>query len=119
MAQAREYMRARRLREEPTPEQRQAAVERTRKWRKNNHSRACDLRLLYHARKTASFVEVVRRDVLYERDDGICGICGAHVSPDSFQVDHVIPLSKGGEHSYANTRVAHPLCNNKKGARIQ
>jgi 5-methylcytosine-specific restriction endonuclease McrA len=28
-----------------------------------------------------------------------------------------VPLALGGEHSYANTQVAHPLCNLRKGSR--
>lgn len=49
-----------------------------------------------------------------EMDDGICGICGSDVDPFDFHVDHVIPMSRGGEHGYANTQVAHPLCNKRK-----
>ena len=37
--------------------------------------------------------------------------------PLSLSVDHVIPLSKGWEHSYSNTQPAHLVCNLKKGAR--
>lgn len=32
-------------------------------------------------------------------------------------LDHVIPMSKGGAHSYANTQLAHWLCNVTKGNR--
>jgi len=32
-------------------------------------------------------------------------------------VDHVVPLSKGGEHSWQNVRVAHRLCNSIKSDR--
>ena len=63
------------------------------------------------ARKKAQFVEDVDPQVLYERDKGICGICHEPVDPKNFHVDHVHPLAKGGEHSYANTQVAHPACN--------
>lgn len=52
---------------------------------------------------------------VYARDKGRCGICGITVYGD-FHIDHVIPLSKGGEHSYANVQVAHPKCNQEKWA---
>lgn len=33
-----------------------------------------------------------RRDI-YIRDKGTCGICGRFVPPDSFTVDHIVPIS--------------------------
>ena len=68
-------------------------------------------------RMSAAFVEVVSRLVVFENSAGICGICGEAVSIDAFAVDHIIPLAKDGEHSYANTQAAHKRCNSRKGAR--
>lgn len=70
------------------------------------------------ARQAGAFVEEVVRLVLLERDDGTCGICGGDVDPLDFHLDHIIPLAAGGEHSYANTQVAHPSCNVRKGASL-
>lgn len=69
------------------------------------------------AREREAFVEVVDRAVLYQRDRGMCGLCGRHVSGADASVDHIIPLSKGGLHSYANTQIAHLVCNLKRGNR--
>lgn len=63
-------------------------------------------------------VEHVDRQVVFERDEGICGICREPVERNDFHIDHVIPLSKGGEHSYANVQVAHPPCNLAKSDRL-
>ena len=41
------------------------------------------------------FTAKERRDI-YIRDKGTCGICGRFVPPDSFTVDHIVPISKGG-----------------------
>ena len=30
-------------------------------------------------------------------------------------IDHIVPLSKGGRHEYANVQPAHSLCNHVKG----
>lgn len=72
-----------------------------------------------------AFVESVSRPILYERDRWVCGICGEpvdknerHPSPWSPSLDHVIPLSKGGEHSYKNCQLAHLRCNIQKGDRM-
>lgn len=65
----------------------------------------------------APVIELVRSSVVAERDGWICHICGEPVpdeqfpSPKSPSMDHVIPLSRGGEHSYANVRLAHFGCN--------
>jgi 5-methylcytosine-specific restriction endonuclease McrA len=63
--------------------------------------------------------ENVDRDLVGERDGWRCGICRKRVDwtlvyPDrmSPSLDHVVPLSEGGEHTYANTRIAHLICNN-------
>lgn len=68
------------------------------------------------ARQRNQFVEHVDPMTLYERDKGTCGICQLPVHVNQFEIDHVHPLSKGGEHSYRNTRITHPLCNRRKQA---
>jgi 5-methylcytosine-specific restriction endonuclease McrA len=63
-------------------------------------------------------VEHVHPLVVLEMDDGVCGICGEDVDPFGFEVDHIIPLVKAGEHSYANAQPAHKSCNASKNDRI-
>lgn len=65
----------------------------------------------------ATFVERVERSVVWERDGGICGICGEAADAADWHMDHVKPLARGGEHSYANVQVSHPRCNRQKGSR--
>lgn len=60
------------------------------------------------------FVEHVRRDRLLQLYEGRCGICGQFVNPRTFNIDHILPASRGGEHSYANCQPAHPSCNSAK-----
>lgn len=82
--------------------------------------RAKDRRLnrLRRARtRGAEVVDHVDPAALLERDAGRCGICGGEVDQRDFHVDHVVPISAGGAHSYANTQVAHPSCNLRKGNR--
>jgi 5-methylcytosine-specific restriction endonuclease McrA len=69
------------------------------------------------ALKRGAFVENVDPQIVYARDGGICGICRESAAPDSFEIDHIVPLARGGEHSYANTQVAHPTCNRRKSAK--
>jgi 5-methylcytosine-specific restriction endonuclease McrA len=67
-------------------------------------------------KRGASKAEYIDRTIVFERDEGICGICGGEADASDFHVDHVIPLSRGGEHTYTNVQVAHPLCNQRKGS---
>lgn len=70
------------------------------------------------ARLAAAFVEVVDAKVVFERDKGMCGICMKPIGSDKWHVDHITPLAQGGEHSYANSQLAHAKCNQSKGARV-
>lgn len=70
------------------------------------------------ARLRDAFVEVVDPQVVFERDEGVCGICHGPVDRDEFDIDHVEPLALGGEHSYENVRVAHVSCNRRRGRRV-
>jgi len=76
------------------------------------------------AKQKDAFVEDVILSILYERDSGACGICEKPVDRSllypahlSSSIDHVLPISRGGEHSYANTQLAHLGCNISKGTR--
>jgi endogenous inhibitor of DNA gyrase (YacG/DUF329 family) len=69
----------------------------------------------------ASVIEIFDRPTVFERDDWTCYLCGRQVDteaspfdPASPTVDHVVPLSKGGEHSLANVRTACLHCNSAK-----
>lgn len=65
--------------------------------------------------------EPINRTKVYTRDGGICGICGKLVAmlkvcphPKSPTIDHIVPLSQGGSHTYENVQLAHFDCNYKK-----
>ena len=69
-------------------------------------------------------VELVDPQAVFERDGWKCGICGRAVNRRAVvphdgapTLDHVVPLSKGGEHSMKNVQCAHFLCNSRKGSR--
>jgi 5-methylcytosine-specific restriction endonuclease McrA len=60
----------------------------------------------------------VNRERVAARDGWRCSLCGGVVTRADWSLDHVIPLSKGGEHTYGNVRLAHNNCNKRKGARM-
>lgn len=97
-------------------------AETVRRWRKNNPEKTRAIARVKEkrrrARKLGQFVENVDHRVVLERSAALCGICGDPVDPADFHVDHIIPLSRGGEDSYANCHAAHPECNVAKGAKL-
>lgn len=50
---------------------------------------------------------------------GTCGICGRFVPPDSFTVDHIVPISKGGTYDYSNLQCCCRKCNQLKDDALQ
>ena len=73
-------------------------------------------------KKLNAFVETVSINILFERDCGCCRICNRklnlatkHPDPMFASIDHIVPLSKCGEHSYKNTQLACLECNLRKG----
>lgn len=83
------------------------------KWRRAKSKAATRRR-----RQGMVFVEQVDVWELYRRDGGVCQLCRKKVSlrakangPWSASIDHIVPVSQGGEHSYRNTQLAHLRCN--------
>ena len=88
------------------------------KWADANPDRRTEYAAVRRARLLGQFVERVYRSVVFKRDKGRCGICRRKVDPANWHLDHIVPISRGGEHSYANVQVAHPFCNVSKGAKL-
>ena len=62
---------------------------------------------------------------VFDRDGWRCRACHRSTPPElrgtfedrAPELDHVVPLSKGGDHSMENTQCLCRACNMKKGAR--
>lgn len=53
-----------------------------------------------------------------KRDNWTCWLCSGAVTRETWSLDHVIPLSKGGAHTYDNIKLAHRDCNSRKNAKL-
>ena len=84
------------------------------KYFKEHPNKRKDLSSKRRARERNAKIEEFSRTEIFDRDNGICHICGKKVKPSSWQLDHIIPLARGGQHTRINVAVSHPLCNNKK-----
>lgn len=66
----------------------------------------------------------VTREKVIERDGNVCQICGepcdendrswGTIGPKFPTLDHIIPLAKGGAHTWDNVQCAHAICNSYK-----
>jgi hypothetical protein len=57
----------------------------------------------------------IDREAIFERDGWLCGICGERVARRQATLDHIVPISLGGAHEPSNVRLAHSLCNSRRG----
>lgn len=71
-------------------------------------------------------VEEIIDYVVFERDSWTCQLCSEAVDPkcewpDSMSpsIDHIMPLSKGGDHSMDNVQLAHLGCNCRKNNNVE
>lgn len=55
---------------------------------------------------------------IWERDGGICQYTGRRLAPGEGNIDHVVPLSRGGPSSWENCVLAHREVNSRKGDRL-
>lgn len=77
------------------------------------------------ATRGALAVERVDPTLVFARDSWKCQICGVKTlrskrgqsHPKAPELDHIMPLSLGGDHSYQNTQCTCRSCNIAKGAR--
>lgn len=97
----REYARAR----NGTPERR--VIQQRAYWRNPEGHRA-RRRLAYNG----------ARFEIYDRDSGLCHICGRHVPYDEYEIDHIVPVSRGGSSERNNLATSHMRCNRRKAARL-
>jgi hypothetical protein len=69
--------------------------------------------------------QAVTRRAVFDKHEGVCYICGVTThwklegswDPLLAHVDHIHPVSKGGQHTWENVALACSLCNSRKGAK--
>lgn len=108
------------------------------KWRSGYCSERCRKKSLHKStlyQRIKSKNQIINEDItlpkLYERDGGVCYICGKtcdwndkYMNGDGYwvygntypSIDHVVPLAKMGPHSWDNIKLACRYCNAIKGA---
>jgi 5-methylcytosine-specific restriction endonuclease McrA len=76
-------------------------------------------RALIRDRTVEKFLDIE----IFERDNWVCGICHEPIDPYltigpwKVELDHIKPISKGGNHTRDNVQAAHRWCNQRKGSK--
>jgi 5-methylcytosine-specific restriction endonuclease McrA len=97
----------------------------------SNHCKATDKRRRWgkhdqRAKRLGQPHQHINRTHVFVRDRWTCHLCGIRTppalrgknQPNSPELDHIIPLAKGGGHLYANVACACRACNSAKGSTI-
>lgn len=76
------------------------------------------------ARRYGGDYSAVNRQEVFKRDGYVCHLCGRITRPDDGPnteryptIDHLVPMSLGGDHSYKNVKTACFGCNTRRGNR--
>lgn len=97
----------------------------SKKQRKDNPGKEPSGSFRKRAKQWGVYYEPVDRRKIFARNQWICQLCLEPVNPHSTDprwrasLDHIIPMSRGGAHTYANLQLAHVSCNSRKHANVQ
>lgn len=94
-----------------------------RRWRAANPERYREIMYAANAKRRARMkaagYEFVDRKVVLEAHGMFCHICQTPIaSRADLEFDHVIPIARGGSHTYGNVRPSHRTCNRRKGKKL-
>ncbi len=73
--------------------------------------------LLLYDRLPAREVKFTRKNI-YERDGNRCQYCGKKFDTKDLNLDHVVPLARGGKTTWDNVVCSCLSCNTRKGGRL-
>lgn len=92
-------------------------------WRSQNAHREREYSRRRRSRIRGGEVEAFTEREIFERDGWRCYICGVEtsdqvpaLSPERAEIEHVVPIARGGSHTRANVRCACHRCNALKGS---
>jgi len=70
-----------------------------------------------YALRKAAYVEDVSPIDLFNDQAGVCYLCLKKFEFKEMELDHVMPISRGGKHEKSNCKMACAKCNRSKGSR--
>lgn len=95
------------------PEQRREIV---RRWVENNPDKVKSKDHRRRARKMGCTVTAADLNEVVSAAEGKCCLCREPVPEKLQEIDHIVPLAKGGPHSFENLQLLCRTCNRRKGS---
>ena len=92
------------------------------RWRKNNPDHVRKKSVEYAANRRARLINAKGNftskdvEVLKKIQKGKCANCKEKILNNRCEIDHIFPLSKGGDNSKGNLQILCVTCNREKGA---
>ena len=93
---------------------------RCRRWAEQNAERVAEYQRIYQCGRRATLrqnsggsIRKIKLADILAKTNGKCGICREPITSD-YEIDHIIPVSKGGRHELSNLQAAHRPCNRRK-----
>lgn len=90
------------------------------RWSKANPARRRAISQNYkYGRRAAEGAKISSRELQdwIDSQDKVCVYCSSSC-PESYHIDHIIPLAKGGQHCTSNLAIACPTCNLRKSDKM-
>lgn len=90
------------------------------RWGKSNPDKLNAIKRANKAKRRCSLEVGMARGMMgnwVKNQDKVCFYCGSECA-SNFQVDHFVPLTKGGAHLLGNLRIACKTCNLRKSAKL-
>lgn len=84
-------------------------------WRRNNRARVAANLARYRARKAAAGGSCSPDEItaMYESQEGLCAYCECDLN-GIYEVDHMLPISRGGANDWPNLAITCSWCNRSK-----
>lgn len=101
------------------PEFKERRNERGRQYYRNNRKKALLRWRKREALKRKAYGSHTLKDIqrLYDLQEGCCAYCGKSFDA-GYEVDHIVPLSRGGSNDAKNLALACQSCNRSKGNKL-
>jgi 5-methylcytosine-specific restriction endonuclease McrA len=106
---------SRRHRRESYYRHRDKNLELMHRWQSENMGKVLDYQHARRAKKEANGIYKILDKELQRILNGSCNYCG---SKESIEIDHVIPISRGGSHGIGNLQPLCKKCNRSKSSRL-
>ena len=90
-------------------------IERRQKYYQTHKEQAKNKYHVRRARLLSNGIFVVKEKEIKKITESNCFYCG---SKESIQIDHIVPISRGGSHSIGNLIAACSKCNQSKGSKF-